>query len=227
MCGRFDRHRPVSDFLKVIDAPDLIVQSNDSVAPSYNVAPSRAAAVVCATDTGPGLRSLTWGFVPAWAKNPKMPKPINARAETLGQKPMFRDGFRASRCLVLCDGYFEWQRHADGTKQPFYITLEDGAPFVMAGLWAHNTTLTAQPIESFCVITTEASEFCRDIHPRMPMILDRTHHQEWLKASSLDLDTATAILRPISQRLRSSPVSRFVNSPANDSPQCISPISQA
>ncbi len=227
MCGRFDRHRPVSDFLEVIEAPDLIVQSADSVAPSYNVAPSREAAVVCTADTGSRLKALTWGFVPAWAKDPKLPKPINARAETLGQKPMFRDGFRASRCLVLCDGYFEWQRHADGTKQPFYITLEDGAPFVMAGLWARNTTLTAQPIESFCVITTEASEFCRDIHPRMPMILDRAHHQEWLKASSLDLDTATAMLRPSLQRLCLSPVSRFVNSPANDSAQCISPISQA
>ena len=223
MCGRFDRHRPVSDFLEVIDAPDLIVQ-DDSVAPSYNVAPSREAAVVCATDTGPSLRPLTWGFVPAWAKDLKMPKPINARAETLGQKPMFRDGFRASRCLVLCDGYFEWQRQADGAKQPFYITPEDGTPFVMAGLWAQNTTLTAEVIESFCVITTEASEFCRDVHPRMPVILQRTHHREWLKASSLDLDAATAMLTNYSQPLHLAPVSRFVNSPANDSPQCISPI---
>ena len=223
MCGRFDRHRPVSDFLEVIDAPDLIVQ-DDSVAPSYNVAPSREAAVVCATDTGPSLRPLTWGFVPAWAKDLKMPKPINARAETLGQKPMFRDGFRASRCLVLCDGYFEWQRQADGAKQPFYITPEDGTPFVMAGLWAQNTTLTAEVIESFCVITTEASEFCRDVHPRMPVILQRTHHREWLKASSLDLDAATAMLTSYSQPLHLAPVSRFVNSPANDSPQCISPI---
>tara|TARA_B100000686_G_C16495086_1_gene814105 strand:+ start:137 stop:820 length:684 start_codon:yes stop_codon:yes gene_type:complete len=226
MCGRFDRHRPVSDFLEVIDAPDLIDQSADSAAPSYNVAPSHEAAVVCATDTGLRLRPLTWGFVPAWAKDSKMPKPINARAETLCQKPMFRNAFRASRCLVLCDGYFEWRRQADGSKQPFYITLEDGAPFVMTGLWARNTTLTAQPIESFCVITTEASEFCRDIHPRMPVILDRTYHQAWLKASSLSLDAATAMLRPSSRRLRLSPVSRFVNSPANDSPQCISPISQ-
>ena len=223
MCGRFDRHRPVSDFLEVIDAPDLIVQ-DDSVAPSYNVAPSQQAAVVCATDTGPRLTPLTWGFVPAWAKDLKMPKPINARAETLGQKPMFRDGFRASRCLVLCDGYFEWQRQADGAKQPFYITPEDGTPFVMAGLWAQNTTLTAEVIESFCVITTEASEFCRDVHPRMPVILQRTHHREWLKASSLNLDAATAMLTNYSQPLHLAPVSRFVNSPANDSPQCISPI---
>jgi len=223
MCGRFDRHRPVSDFLEVIDAPDLIVQ-DDSVAPSYNVAPSREAAVVCATDTGPSLRPLTWGFVPAWAKDLKMPKPINARAETLGQKPMFRDGFRASRCLVLCDGYFEWQRQADGAKQPFYITPEDGTPFVMAGLWAQNTTLTAEVIESFCVITTEASEFCRDVHPRMPVILQRTHHREWLKASSLDLDAATAMLTSYSQPLHLAPVSRFVNSPARCTGDCHSPI---
>ena len=92
---------------------------------------------------------------------------------------------------------------------------------------ATTSTKCVEANEKGNVITTEASEFCRDIHPRMPMILDRTHHQEWLKASSLDLDTATAMLRPNPQRLRSSPVSRFVNSPANDSPQCISPISQA
>ena len=224
MCGRFDRHQPVAEFLEVIDAPDLIIRDADPVAPSYNIAPSQQAAVVCATDTGPRLTPLTWGFVPAWAKDLKMPKPINARAETLGQKPMFRDGFRASRCLVLCDGYFEWQRQADGAKQPFYITPEDGTPFVMAGLWAQNTTLTAEVIESFCVITTEASEFCRDVHPRMPVILQRTHHREWLKASSLDLDAATAMLTNYSQPLHLAPVSRFVNSPANDSPQCISPI---
>ena len=224
MCGRFDRHQPVAEFLEVIDAPDLIIRDADPVAPSYNIAPSQQAAVVCATDTGPRLTPLTWGFVPAWAKDLKMPKPINARAETLGQKPMFRDGFRASRCLVLCNGYYEWRRDADGSKQPFHITLEDGAPFVMAGLWAQNTTLTAEVIESFCVITTEASEFCRDVHPRMPVILQRTHHREWLKASSLDLDAATAMLTNYSQPLHLAPVSRFVNSPANDSPQCISPI---
>ncbi|HCX86756.1 MAG TPA: hypothetical protein DG761_01885 [Gammaproteobacteria bacterium] len=226
MCGRFDRHRTVAGFLEVIDAPDLPGQDTDPVAPSYNIAPSQQAAAVCVTDTGPRLAPLTWGFVPAWAKNPRMPRPINARAETLAQKPMFRDGFRTRRCLVLCDGYYEWQRRADGSKQPFHITLEDGAPFVMAGLWARNTTLTAEVIESFCVITTEASEFCREIHPRMPLILERTHHQEWLKASSLDLDTATAMLETCPQPLHLSPVSRFVNSPANDGPECISPIPQ-
>ena len=224
MCGRFDRHQPVAEFLALIDAPDLIVRDADPVAPSYNVAPSQQATVVCATDTGPRLTPLTWGFVPAWVKNPKMPRPINARTETLVQKQMFRDAFRTSRCLVLCNGYYEWRRNADGSKQPFHITLDDGAPFVMAGLWAQNTTLTGEVIESFCVITTEASEFCRDVHPRMPVILERTHHREWLKASSLDLDAATAMLTNYSQPLHLAPVSRFVNSPANDSPQGISPI---
>ena len=227
MCGRFDRHRPVTDFLEVIGIPDLVAGQDEPVAPSYNVAPSREAMAVCAGDAGPTLKALVWGFAPTWAKNPKMPKPINARAETVAQKPMFRDGFRTSRCLVLCDGYYEWQRQADGTKQPYYLTVEDGAPFLMAGLWARNTTLAAAPVESFCVITTEANASCRDLHPRMPLILNPEHHETWLDASSLDLDTAAEMLRPNTNTMRLSPVSRFVNSPNNDSPQCIAPISEA
>ena len=227
MCGRFDRHRPVTDFLEVIGIPELVAGQDEPVAPSYNVAPSRKAMVVCVVDAGPTLKDLVWGFAPAWAKNPKMPKPINARAETVAQKPMFRDGFRTSRCLVLCDGYYEWQRQADGTKQPFYLTVEGGAPFLMAGLWARNTTLGAAPVESFCVITTEANESCRDLHPRMPLILSPEHHETWLYVSSLDLDTATEMLRPPSNAMRMSAVSQFVNSPSNDSDQCIAPISQA
>ena len=131
MCGRFDRHRPVTDFLEVIGIPDLVAGQDEPVASSYNVAPSREAMAVCAGDAGPTLKALVWGFAPAWAKNPKMPKPINARAETVAEKPMFRDGFRSSRCLVLCNGYYEWQRQADGTKQPFYLTVEDCSPFFM------------------------------------------------------------------------------------------------
>jgi len=227
MCGRFDRHRPVTDFLEVIGIPGLVFGEDHSVAPSYNVAPSREAMTVCAGDAGPAPKALVWGFTPAWAKDPKMPKPINARAETVAEKPMFRDGFRASRCLVLCDGYYEWQRQADGTKQPFYLAVEDGAPFLMAGLWARNTTLAAAPVESFCVITTEANESCRQVHPRMPLILNPEHHETWLNPSSLDLDAAIEMLQPTTNVMRLSAVSRFVNSPANDSPQCIAPISQA
>jgi len=227
MCGRFDRHRPVTDFLEVIGIPGLVFGEDHSVAPSYNVAPSREAMTVCAGDAGPAPKALVWGFTPAWAKNPKMPKPINARAETVAEKPMFRDGFRASRCLVLCDGYYEWQRQADGTKQPFYLTVEDGTPFLMAGLWARNTTLAAAPVESFCVITTEANESCRQVHPRMPLILNPEHHETWLNPSSLDLDAAIEMLQPTTNVMRLSAVSRFVNSPANDSPQCIAPISEA
>jgi putative SOS response-associated peptidase YedK len=227
MCGRFDRHRPVTDFLEMIGIPGLVFGEGHSVAPSYNVAPSREAIAVCAGDAGTAPKALVWGFTPAWAKNPKMPKPINARAETVAEKPMFRDGFRSSRCLVLCDGYYEWQRQADGTKQPFYLTVEDGAPFLMAGLWARNTTLAESPVESFCVITTEANASCRQVHPRMPLILNPEHHEAWLNPSSLNLDTVAEMLRPPTNAMRLSAVSRFVNSPNNDSPQCIAPISQA
>ena len=105
MCGRFDRHRPVADFIEAVDG--LILDGSEPAPPSYNIAPSQRALVVCGSESGPVVRALHWGLVPAWVKTPKMVRPINARAETVAQKPMFRDAFKVSRCLVLCDGYYE------------------------------------------------------------------------------------------------------------------------
>jgi len=222
LCGRFDRHRPVADFIEVVDS--LILDEPESAPPSYNIAPSQQALVVCRSESGPVVRALQWGLVPAWVKTPKMARPINARAETIAQKPMFRDAFKASRCLVLCDGYYEWQLRPDGSKQPYRLALEGGAPFVMAGLWARNTRFTVEPLNTFCIVTTQASSHCKDIHPRMPVILDREHHQQWLDESSQSLDTIAAMLRPYEKELSVTPVSRIVNSPANNGPQCIAPL---
>ena len=222
MCGRFDRHRPVADFLQAVDG--LIVDGLEPAPPSYNIAPSQPALVACCSESGPVVRALHWGLVPAWAKNPKMARPINARAETVAQKPMFRDAFKVSRCLVLCDGYYEWQLRPDGSKQPYRLALEGDTPFVMAGLWARNTRLTAEPLETFCIVTTQASSRCKDIHPRMPVILDREHHQPWLDGSSQSLESIVAMLRPYEKELSVTPVSRIVNSPANNGPQCIAPL---
>ncbi|MGE4634848.1 MAG: SOS response-associated peptidase [Arenicellales bacterium] len=222
MCGRFDRHRPVVDFVEAIDG--LIVDGSEPAPPSYNIAPSQQALVACRSESGPVVRALHWGLVPGWVKAPKMARPINARAETVAQKPMFRDAFKISRCLVLCDGYYEWQLQPQGPKQPYRLALEGGAPFVMAGLWARNTRFAAEPLETFCIVTTQASSRCNDIHPRMPVILDREHHQQWLDGSSQSLDTITAMLRPYEKELSVTPVSRIVNSPANNGPQCIAPL---
>lgn len=222
MCGRFDRHRPVADFIEAVDG--LTLDEPESALPSYNIAPSQRALIVRGSELGPVVRALHWGLVPAWAKTSKMVRPINARAETVAEKPMFRDAFKVSRCLVLCDGYYEWQLRPDGSKQPYRLALEGSAPFVMAGLWARNTRFTAEPLETFCIVTTQASSRCNDIHPRMPVILDREHHQQWLDRSLQSLSAIVAMLRPYEKDLSVTPVSRIVNSPANNGPQCIAPL---
>ena len=212
----------MADFIEAVDG--LTLDEPESAPPSYNIAPSQRALIVRGSELGPVVRALHWGLVPAWAKTSKMVRPINARAETVAEKPMFRDAFKVSRCLVLCDGYYEWQLRPDGSKQPYRLALEGSAPFVMAGLWARNTRFTAEPLETFCIVTTEASSRCNDIHPRMPVILDREHHQQWLDRSLQSLSAIVAMLRPYEKDLSVTPVSRIVNSPANNGPQCIAPL---
>jgi len=121
---------------------------------SYNIAPSQAALVVRHQTGAHRVDSLTWGLVPGWMKEPGKIRPINARAETIHQKPMFRDAFRYQRCLVLCDGYYEWKKLTNGRKQPYHLGRPDESPFVMAGLWSHNTHAASEGVETFCVITT-------------------------------------------------------------------------
>lgn len=222
MCGRFDRHRPVVEFGDVIDGLDF--SDGDPAAPSYNVAPSQRATVACRTDSGVRLLDLTWGLVPSWLKREGLSKPINARAETLSDKPMFRDAFRGTRCLVLCDGYYEWRPEKTGGKQAYYITTVDNDPFVMAGIWAQNTNFDRTTIESFCVITTEANDSCREVHHRMPLILSCDKHKEWLSNRRLDSDTVAAVLKPSCQEMKLRPVSRYVNAPANNGPLCIASL---
>lgn len=212
----------MADFIEAVDG--LTLDEPESAPPSYNIAPSQRALIVRGSELGPVVRALHWGLVPAWAKTSKMVRPINARAETVAEKPMFRDAFKVSRCLVLCDGYYEWQLRPDGSKQPYRLALEGSAPFVMAGLWARNTRFTAEPLETFCIVTTQASSRCNDIHPRMPVILDREHHQQWLDRSLQSLSAIVAMLRPYEKDLSVTPVSRIVNSPANNGPQCIAPL---
>ena len=212
----------MADFIEAVDG--LTLDEPESAPPSYNIAPSQRALIVRGSELGPVVHALHWGLVPAWAKTSKMVRPINARAETVAEKPMFRDAFKVSRCLVLCDGYYEWQLRPDGSKQPYRLALEGSAPFVMAGLWARNTRFTAEPLETFCIVTTQASSRCNDIHPRMPVILDREHHQQWLDRSLQSLSAIVAMLRPYEKELSVTPVSRIVNSPANNGPQCIAPL---
>ena len=214
MCGRFERHSALSEFSKIVAG--LVAEGIDPLPPSYNIAPSQAALVVRHQTGAHRVDLLTWGLVPGWMKEPGKIRPINARAETIHQKPMFRDAFRHQRCLVLCDGYYEWKKLANGRKQPYHLGRTDGSPFVMAGLWSDNAHAASEGIQTFCVITTPASGEAATIHHRIP----RAAQTQWLDPSVSKTEQVQELLLNGDVDLSVYPVSTFVNSPANNSAKC-------
>ena len=166
-----------------------------------------------------------WGLIPPWATDPAIGhKMINARAETLSQKPSFRGPFEKSRCLVLADGFYEWARNPRGRgKTPMRIVLKSREPFAFAGLWDRWQDPKGGDIGSFTIITTEANNALRPIHDRMPVILKPDHEDPWL-----DFDTPIARLKEMlvpypNDQVEAYPVSKLLNSPSNDTPVCIEP----
>jgi len=176
MCGRFafySPHEAVTRLFGVAAAPEI--------EPRYNIAPTQFIATVRETGGPRDVALLYWGLVPSWAKEKAIgARMINARAETLTEKPSFRSAFRRRRCLVLADGYYEWQR--SGTvKQPYFIAFDGGAPFGMAGLWERwRDPLSGEPLESCCIVTTSPAPAVAHVHDRMPVIVPRDAYAEWL-----------------------------------------------
>ena len=149
---------------------------------------------------------------------------INARAETVHEKPYFRAAFRQRRCLILADGFYEWKRLERG-KQPHFISMQDGRPFALAGLWEHWERPGAPPIDSCTIITTEPNELLAPIHDRMPVILDESVYDEWMDPDLRDVKRLGALLRPFPPtRMMAYPISKLVNSPSNDGPECVEPL---
>ena len=185
---------------------------------------TQAVAVVRRAAERPGreLAWLRWGLVPAWAKDPAMgARLINARAETAAEKPAFRAAMRARRCLVVADGFYEWQR-TGRAKQPHFFQLRGGRPFAFAGLWEAWRRPDNAPLETCTLLTTEANELVRPIHDRMPVILPRTAYDAWLDPAVASPDTLAPLLAPYpSGEMEARAVSPFVNSPTHDSPECI------
>jgi len=193
----------------------------------YNVAPGDdVLAVVRRPETEPQGALLRWGLVPYWADDPAQlgVKTINARAETVAERPAYRDAFARRRCLVLADGFYEWSA---GT--PHWITREDGAPFAFAGLWASWRPREAgdvEPLRSCAIVTTAAAGRVRDLHDRMPVILDERDEARWLdpEAAAAQLH---ALLAASGHSLTARPVSRAVNDARHDAPDCLDPPEQA
>ena len=218
MCGRFDRHSSLAEFAHTID--DLHVGASEELPPSYNVAPSQSALVVRNTPEGRVASALVWGLVPSWAKDAKKKWPINARSETVNERPMFRRPFRTQRCLVLCNGYYEWQKQATGPKQPYYLQRPGATPFALAGLWERNDHLNVEPLETFCILTKTASAAVDCIHHRMPIRLSRDAHADWLDSTVCDVEFLSQLMASADNDWMFYPVSRYVNSPRNDSSRC-------
>jgi putative SOS response-associated peptidase YedK len=218
MCGRFTLATPpeaIQDLFKLDQPPEVL-------RPRYNVAPRQLVAVVQA-DTAGGRRfeMFSWGLLRSWAKDQKL-RPINAMAETVATKPMFRDLFARRRCLVPCDGFYEWRATAGG-KQPFHIRLAGGALMAFAGLWDEWAGPGGEVVSSCCVITTEANELVRAIHDRMPVIVPPADFDRWLHPKT-SKDELVAMLRPYpADRMEAVPVRPIVNTVQNEGPELLEP----
>jgi putative SOS response-associated peptidase YedK len=200
------------------------------VIPNYNVAPTQKILAIINQDNENKLEKLHWGLVPFWANDISMgSRMINARAETVSQKPAFRNAFRKRRCVIPADGFYEWKGEK-GHKQPYYITVPSGKPFAFAGLWetwVDKENDEESVYKSCTIITTAASEPLSSIHHRMPAILDPEFHEKWLNEKIQNPKNLEIILRDgLIHDMIYYPVSKLVNSVKNNDPNCIKPILQ-
>ena len=218
MCGRYTDTKRDKQFLVRMGVANLEQVEIDFV-PRYNLSPTQQASVVVWSDNGPQLRQARWGLIPFWAKDEKIGNSlINARGESVAIKPAFRASYKKKRCLVLADGFFEWQK-VSGGKQPIYIRMREGKPFVFAGLWD-----CWNEIESFTIITTEPNPLCSKVHDRMPVILREQDAASWLDVAT-PVETVNTLIRPHpEEQMECFPVSRLVNSPKTDSVECVQRI---
>ncbi|UCE51313.1 MAG: SOS response-associated peptidase [Desulfobacterales bacterium] len=194
---------------------------------NYNVAPSQEILAIFKHEGENWLDKFHWGLVPFWAKDTSIGnRMINARAETVAEKPSFRNAFKKRRCMILADGFYEWKGEK-GRKQPMFITLPDRKPFAFAGLWEvwNKKDDPDSTYRSCTILTTEASESIRDIHHRMPVILKPDVYEPWLNPENQEIVGLKNILaHGIQTELVSHPVSKQVNSVKNNDPSCIDPI---
>jgi putative SOS response-associated peptidase YedK len=221
MCGRFtltSRAEIIAETFGVPVPPTLPER--------FNISPSQQ---VLAIREQPGSRrrelvALHWGLVPFWADDRKIGhRMANARSETVATKPAFRASFRSRRCLVVADGFYEWQAR-DGRKQPYYIRLETGRPFGIAGLW-DRWDKQGEPLQTCTILTCDANESMLVIHDRMPVVIPPESFDTWLNPAEHDAGTLTRLLRPFHpDEMTAYPVSTLVNNVRNDSARCIEPL---
>lgn len=218
MCGRFTSRKPSSALAGGANA-----SVREEVRGSFNVAPGKRMAAVVLEEGRRVLVAFQWGLVPSWAKDPSIgDKLINARAETVHEKPAFRSALKHRRCLILADGFYEWAV-VGGRKAPIHFTLADRETFAFAGLWEHWKPEEGEELRTCTLLTVEANDFMRPYHHRMPAILTPEDEAAWLEPAA-PTEAVRALLRPYAGPMKAAPVSRAVNAPQNDGPSLLLPL---
>lgn len=227
MCGRFTlkiAFEKLEEYFPLFDFPPDVV-------PRYNIAPTQPVLAVRSREgkEKPQASWLKWGLVPSWAEDPKIGnRLINARADTVADKPAFRKAFQKRRCLVLADGFYEWKKGVGrkAPKLPYHIRKKDESPFAFAGLWEY-WKKDAEPIVSCTIITTDANELVQPLHDRMPVILSAKDYLRWLDLAPGDAQRLLEMLQPYpAQEMTAVPVSLTVNNANNEQPECLAPVAQ-
>jgi len=221
MCGRYSLAGPDPGRLR----ERFALGESVPVERHFNIAPGQDVLAVTTDREGrPRGELLRWGLVPHWAESPKAGcRMINARAESLEQRPAFREAFARFRCLVIADGFYEWQPREHGPKQPWWITREDHEPFAFAGLWSvWRPAPDVEPLRSCTIVTTQASASLRTLHDRMPVILPREAERSWLEPGAAPADLRR-LLVPFDGTAQV-PVGRAVGDAGHDEPDCIVPV---
>jgi putative SOS response-associated peptidase YedK len=217
MCGRFTQRTPKKTLAK-----EFQVEEMPEIEARYNIAPTQDILSIRRAEEGLEAVLLKWGLVPSWPKDSSIgAKLINARSETVTEKPSFREAFKKRRCIIPADGFYGWQR-TGGQKHPFFFRMQDEHPFGFAGLWERWKGEGNQVINSCTILTTEANEVLEPVHDRMPVILHSDDYELWLDADMRKLDLVKELLRSFpASEMTAYPVSQSINSPSNQGAQLI------
>jgi putative SOS response-associated peptidase YedK len=220
MCGRFTLRTPERDLVEIFQ----LVRSMELI-PRYNIAPTQSVAAVRETSTGREMVPMQWGLIPRWATDRRIgARMINARSETAATTPAFRTSFRNRRCLIPADGFYEWQKTAGRAKQPYFIGLRDERPFAFAGLWERWKDPESAEIESCTILTTDTNDLLRELHDRMPVILNAEDYDRWLSPTTTDPQELLGLLVPYPpERMQFWAIGTVVNSARNETPDCMRP----
>lgn len=222
MCGRYTQTNEIAVLVKRFG----IATANLIIKKRFNIAPGQDAPVII-NDNGRILKLMRWGLVPFWAKDEKIGyKMINARAETVAVKPGYKNSLKRKRCLIPADGFFEWRKEPDRKlKVPMRFCLNDGQMFAFAGLWDSWKSTDGHEVETFTIITTAANELLSRFHQRMPVILTKEDEESWLNPENEEPRDLIPLLKAFpAGEMHCYDVSTIINSPKNDSPDCIKPL---